>query len=131
LQDAGLDTIEANMVLGFENDERDYSVAGRLLELLGFRRILLLTNNPDKAAGLEGTGVEVCGSIPLQAPVTSRNQRYLRTMAERAGHRLRFSDECAPDMDEYEGGDHICAPVNAGPIGPDGVPFVPNPKQDR
>jgi GTP cyclohydrolase II len=96
LQDAGLDTIEANMVLGFENDERDYSIAGRLLELLGFRRILLLTNNPEKSAGLVGTGVEVCGSIPLQAPVTSNNRRYLRTMAERAGHRLRFSDECAP-----------------------------------
>jgi len=96
LQDAGLDTIEANMVLGFENDERDYSIAGRLLELLGFRRILLLTNNPQKAAGLEGTSVEVCGSIPLQAPVTSSNLRYLKTMAERAGHRIKFSDSHAP-----------------------------------
>jgi GTP cyclohydrolase II len=96
LQDAGLDTIEANMALGFENDEREYSIAGRLLGLLGFRRIQLLTNNPDKVAGLEGTGVEVCGSMTLQVPVTSRNRHYLRTMAERAGHRLRFSDEAAP-----------------------------------
>jgi GTP cyclohydrolase II len=96
LQDAGLDTVEANMVLGFESDERDYCVAGRLLKLLGFRRILLLTNNPDKIAGIESAGIEVCGSVPLQAPVTSSNRRYLQTKAQRAGHRLRLTDEYEP-----------------------------------
>lgn len=96
LQDAGLDTIEANLTLGFESDERDYRIAGRLLQLLGFHRILLLTNNPDKLAGLKSAGVEVSGSIPLQGPIRTSNRRYLLTMAERAGHRLTFHCEDAP-----------------------------------
>lgn len=88
LQDAGLDTVEANMVLGFENDERDYRIAARILQLLGCSRVLLLTNNPDKLVGLSNNGIEVCGRLPLQAPVTASNRRYLETMATRAGHRF-------------------------------------------
>ena len=87
LQDAGLDTVEANMTLGFEIDERDYRVAGRMLQLLGCQRVLLLTNNPAKLAGLAETGIEICGRVPLQVPITASNRRLLETMAARAGHR--------------------------------------------
>jgi GTP cyclohydrolase II len=87
LQDAGLDTVEANMTLGFETDERDYRVAGRMLQLLGCQRVLLLTNNPAKLAGLAETGIEICGRVPLHAPITASNRRLLETMAARAGHR--------------------------------------------
>jgi GTP cyclohydrolase II len=87
LQDAGLDTVEANMTLGFEADERDYRVAGRMLKLLGCQRVLLLTNNPAKLAGLAETGIEVCDRVPLHAPVTASNRRLLETMTVRAGHR--------------------------------------------
>jgi GTP cyclohydrolase II len=87
LQDAGLDTVEANMSLGFEADERDYRVAGRMLKQLGCQRVLLLTNNPAKLAGLSETGIEVCDRVPLHAPVTASNRRLLETMTVRAGHR--------------------------------------------
>jgi GTP cyclohydrolase II len=87
LQDAGLDTVEANMTLGFETDERDYRVAGRMLQRLGCQRVLLLTNNPDKLAGLAETGINVCDRVPLHAPLTANNRRLLETMTIRAGHR--------------------------------------------
>jgi GTP cyclohydrolase II len=87
LQDAGLDTVEANMTLGFETDERDYRVAGRMLQLLGYKRVLLLTNNPAKLAGLAETGIDVCDRVPLHAPLTANNRRLLETMTTRAGHR--------------------------------------------
>jgi GTP cyclohydrolase II len=88
LQDSGLDTIDANMTLGFENDERDYLVAVRMLELLGCKRVVLWTNNPAKVADLSRGGIAICGRLPLQAPVTTKNRRYLATMARRAGHCL-------------------------------------------
>jgi GTP cyclohydrolase II len=87
LQDAGLDTVEVNMTLGFETDERDYRVAGRMLQLLRCQRVLLLTNNPARLAGLAETGIEICGRVPLHAPITASNRRLLETMAARAGHR--------------------------------------------
>jgi GTP cyclohydrolase II len=88
LQDSGLDTIDANMTLGFEHDERDYRVAARMLQLLGCKRVVLLTNNPAKLADLSRAGIEICGRVPLQASITTKNRRYLATMARRAGHRL-------------------------------------------
>ena len=88
LQDAGLDTVDANTALGFEYDERDYLIAARMLEMLGFVHVLLLTNNPAKIEGLAETGIDVRGHIPLVAPVTPGNRRYLAAKAMRAGHRL-------------------------------------------
>jgi GTP cyclohydrolase II len=88
LQDSGLDTVDANVTLGFENDERDYGIAARMLQLLGCRRVVLLTNNPAKLDGLAGAGVEICGCMPLHAPVNAENRRYLTAKAVRAGHRL-------------------------------------------
>jgi GTP cyclohydrolase II len=88
LQDAGLDTVDANTTLGFEHDERDYLIAARMLKMLGCSRVLLLSNNPAKIEGLGDAGIEVAGHIPLVTPVTSDNRRYLATKAARAGHRL-------------------------------------------
>jgi len=88
LQDLGLDTGDADMTLGFEADERDYQTAARMLQLLGCQRVLLLTNNPTKLAGLSRAGIAICGSVPLQAPIKPENHHYLTTKAMRAGHRL-------------------------------------------
>jgi GTP cyclohydrolase II len=96
LQDAGLDTVEANMTLGFESDERDYSAAGRMLQLLGCQRVLLLTNNPAKLAGLSNSGIEISGRVPLHAPVTANNRRLLETLMARAGHHSIASAAEAP-----------------------------------
>jgi GTP cyclohydrolase II len=88
LQDSGLDTVDANVTLGFEDDERDYRIAARMLRLLGCRRVVLLTNNPAKLDGLSGAGIEISGCMPLHAPVNAENRRYLTAKAVRAGHRL-------------------------------------------
>jgi GTP cyclohydrolase II len=88
MQDDGLDTVDANLTLGFEDDERDYCIAARMLEILNCRRVVLLTNNPAKLDGLAASGIEVTGRIPLEAPTNSENQRYLAAKAARAGHQL-------------------------------------------
>jgi GTP cyclohydrolase II len=88
LQDDGLDTIDANATLGFDDDERDYGVAVRMLEALGCGRVLLLTNNPAKLDGLAQAGIEVSGRIPLHGPINADNRRYLTAKATRAGHKL-------------------------------------------
>jgi GTP cyclohydrolase II len=88
LQDAGLDTLDANATLGFDDDERDYGVAARMLQILGCKRVRLLTNNPAKLDGLAKAGIEVLGRIPLHGPVNADNRRYLTAKATRAGHKL-------------------------------------------
>jgi GTP cyclohydrolase II len=88
LQDAGLDTLDANITLGFDDDERDYGIAARMLHMLGCTQVLLLTNNPAKLDGLAQAGIKVSGRIALQAPVNPDNRRYLAAKATRAGHKL-------------------------------------------
>jgi GTP cyclohydrolase II len=88
LQDSGLDTLDANHTLGFDDDERDYGIAARMLEMLGCKRVRLLTNNPAKLDGLAEHGIEVVDRIPLHGPVNADNRRYLTAKAERAGHQL-------------------------------------------
>ena len=88
LQDSGLDTVDANTTLGFDDDEREYGVAARMLHMLGCNRIQLLTNNPAKIGGLSHFGIEVVGRVPLVAPVNRDNRRYLAAKAKRAGHRI-------------------------------------------
>jgi GTP cyclohydrolase II len=88
LQDAGLDTVDADRSLGFDEDERDYGIASRMLELLGCRSVQLLTNNPAKVSGLARYGIEVSDRKPLFAPVNGDNRRYLTTKAVRSGHVL-------------------------------------------
>jgi GTP cyclohydrolase II len=88
LQDAGLDTVDANTVLGFDDDERNYGVAVRMLQTLGCTRVRLLTNNPAKLDGLAQAGIDISGRVPLQGPVHAHNRRYLTAKATRAGHQL-------------------------------------------
>ena len=90
LQEKGFDTFDANRLLGFEDDERDYQVAARMFRLLGCTRVILLSNNPSKFAALSQAGIKVDGNIPIQAPVTASNRGYLTTLAKRAGHYLEF-----------------------------------------
>jgi GTP cyclohydrolase II len=88
LQDEGLDTVDANTTLGFDDDERDYGVAGRMLDLIGCARVKLMTNNPAKIAGLVEAGIEITDRVPLLTPVNGDNRRYLAAKAARAGHSL-------------------------------------------
>jgi GTP cyclohydrolase II len=94
LQDEGLDTVEANLALGFRDDERDYSVAAHMLALLQVRSIRLMTNNPRKVDGLRGLGVTISGRVPHVVPANEYNRFYLETKAERSGHLI--------DLDGHE-----------------------------
>jgi GTP cyclohydrolase II len=100
LQDAGLDTLDANAALGFNDDERDYGAAARMLQMLGCTRVRLLTNNPTKLEGLARAGIEVVGRIPLQGPVNADNRRYLTAKATRAGHKLDHLLAALADSDD-------------------------------
>ena len=88
LQDAGFDTLDANEQLGFDADERVYLPAAEMLRQLGFGRVRLLTNNPDKVAALERYGIRVVERVPHVFPSNGHNERYLRTKATRSGHFL-------------------------------------------
>lgn len=88
LQDQGFDTMEANERLGFAADERIYAVAARMLSLLGYKSVRLLTNNPDKVAGLTAAGITVTERVPHSFPSNEHNRAYLKTKAEKAGHLL-------------------------------------------
>jgi len=88
LQDEGLDTVDANTTLGFDDDERDYGIAAHMLQKLGCTRVYLMTNNPAKLDGLSGLGIEVVGRKPLHAPINAHNRRYMTAKAMRAGHKL-------------------------------------------
>jgi 3,4-dihydroxy 2-butanone 4-phosphate synthase/GTP cyclohydrolase II len=90
LQDQGLDTVEANERLGFKPDQRDYGIGAQILRDLGVRTMRLLTNNPRKFIGLEGYGLAVAESVPLEiSPVVETTRKYLRTKKEKLGHRLK------------------------------------------
>ena len=88
LQDYGLDTVEANLALGFRDDERDYSVAAHMIWSLHVRSVRLMTNNPRKIDGLRSLGVRVSGRIPLVVPPNDYNRFYLETKARKSGHIL-------------------------------------------
>jgi GTP cyclohydrolase II len=90
LQDAGLDTYEANVALGRGEDERDYTAAAQMLLALGAKRIRLLSNNPDKAAQLTARGVEIAERIPTGVHLSSANRRYLITKASHTSHTLEL-----------------------------------------
>ena len=88
LQEAGLDTIDADATLGFEADERDFAFGAAMLRLMGLMRIRLLSNNPAKVAGLTAEGIEVAQRVPLKTKPHHHNAAYLETKARRAGHIL-------------------------------------------
>jgi GTP cyclohydrolase II len=88
LQDQGFDTVDANLRLGFGDDERNFSVAARMLDLLSQPEVRLLTNNPRKVAGLESEGIRVAEQVPLKTASNPHNQAYLDTKRLRSGHEL-------------------------------------------
>ena len=88
LQDQGFDTVEANLRLGFADDEREFAVAAHMLERLGQTRIRLLTNNPAKVDSLKREGIEVVDRVPLKAGEGEHNRAYLATKRDRSGHQL-------------------------------------------
>jgi GTP cyclohydrolase II len=93
LQDEGMDTVDANLALGHQADARDYAVAALILKNLGFSRISLLTNNPNKIEELQRLGIEVVKRIPLQGEVNPENARYLLTKASRMNHLLDLPEK--------------------------------------
>lgn len=88
LQDQGFDTVDANLRLGFAIDARDFGTAAQMLKLLRQDRIRLLTNNPDKVAGLQTSGIDVVDRVPHHLPPNPHNERYLATKRDRTGHQL-------------------------------------------
>jgi GTP cyclohydrolase II len=88
LQDAGLDTVDANRALGYGDDERDYEIAAAMLRSMGFDRVRLMTNNPEKATALSKAGISVVERVPLIVGLSEENFRYLKTKAARSGHIL-------------------------------------------
>lgn len=88
LQEEGLDTVEANIKLGFRADERDYGVGASILHDLGVRKMRLLTNNPQKRAGLEGYGLKIIENVPIVIQPNEHNRRYLETKEKGMGHKL-------------------------------------------
>ncbi len=93
LQDQGMDTVEANLALGFPEDARDYGVGAQILADLGIKKVMLMTNNPRKLAGLSGYGIEIVERVPIQMNHNERNEYYLKTKKQKLGHMLNFKEE--------------------------------------
>lgn len=92
LQDQGMDTVEANLALGFPADLRDYGIGAQILSDLGVKKVRLMTNNPKKIAGLTGYGIEIVDRVPIQMNHNERNEYYLKTKKQKLGHMLSFSE---------------------------------------
>ena len=92
LQDKGLDTVEANLELGFKADLRDYGIGAQILRDIGVRKMRLMTNNPKKIIGLEGYGLEVVGRVPIEMHPVPENLGYLRCKKDKMGHILELDD---------------------------------------
>lgn len=88
LQDQGHDTVEANLLLGFPDDIRDYRIGAHMLQQLGVSKVSLLTNNPRKVQGLEASGIQVGKRLPIELPVKTENEKYMQTKKEKLGHLL-------------------------------------------
>ncbi|WP_299234554.1 bifunctional 3,4-dihydroxy-2-butanone-4-phosphate synthase/GTP cyclohydrolase II [uncultured Bacteroides sp.] len=91
LQEEGMDTVDANICLGHQADERDYGVGAQILREIGITKMRLLTNNPVKRVGLEAYGIEIVENVPIEVTPNEFNERYLHTKKERMGHTLHFN----------------------------------------
>jgi len=92
LQEEGLDTVEANLKLGYGMDLREYGLGAQILVDLGLKTIRLLTNNPKKVVGVEGFGLKIVERVPIEVPTTKHNQRYMQVKKEKLGHLLADAD---------------------------------------
>ena len=92
LQESGMDTVEANLCLGFKADERDYGVGASILHCLGVKKMKLMTNNPLKRIGLMGYGLEIVENVPIEIEPNQYNRFYLHTKKDRMGHNLQKGD---------------------------------------
>jgi 3,4-dihydroxy 2-butanone 4-phosphate synthase/GTP cyclohydrolase II len=92
LQEQGLDTVEANLELGFAADAREWGIGNQILADLGLSTIRILTNNPKKISGLEGYGLTVVEQVPIETPPNAENRRYLAAKRDKLGHRLHHQD---------------------------------------
>ena len=92
LQEQGMDTVEANLALGFAPDLREYGTGAAILADLGAKQLVLMTNNPEKIHGLDGFGIEIVGREPIEIPSNAINDRYLRTKCSKMGHLLHLDD---------------------------------------
>jgi 3,4-dihydroxy 2-butanone 4-phosphate synthase/GTP cyclohydrolase II len=88
LQEGGMDTVEANIHLGFSSDERDYGVGAQILRYLGATRLKLMSNNPKKRAGLKGYGIEIVDIVPIEVKSNPHNAKYLQTKRDKLGHEI-------------------------------------------
>jgi 3,4-dihydroxy 2-butanone 4-phosphate synthase / GTP cyclohydrolase II len=86
LQEGGMDTVEANLHLGFPMDKRDYGIGAQILRYLGITKLKLMSNNPKKRAGLSGYGIEIAETIPIEAIPNPHNEKYLQTKRDKLGH---------------------------------------------
>ncbi|HID10350.1 MAG TPA: bifunctional 3,4-dihydroxy-2-butanone-4-phosphate synthase/GTP cyclohydrolase II [Candidatus Latescibacteria bacterium] len=103
LQDEGYDTVEANLLLGFPPDLRDYGIGAQILADLGVRKIRLITNNPAKRVGLEGYGLEIVERVPIEVPPNPYNMRYLETKRDKLGHLIQTDELPAEAVGVGEG----------------------------
>ena len=94
MQEEGLDTVDANIELGFRPDERDYGVGAGIIRELGIKRMRLMTNNPQKRAGLEGYGLSIDEIVPIVIAPNPYNLHYLETKEERMHHTLGLKKHC-------------------------------------
>jgi 3,4-dihydroxy 2-butanone 4-phosphate synthase/GTP cyclohydrolase II len=100
LQEEGMDTIEANVALGFKPDHRDYGVGAQILRLLGITKMRLMTNNPAKRVGLQGYGLEIEERVSIEMPTYPENETYMRTKRDKMGHEL-------PNLDMHNSHDFL------------------------